>query len=839
MRLHVRLASAAILLASCTSAPPSEPPAPLHVPGGTPILRLTAADAAWVLPQGGAEPAEDEVQSELTRFVRATGRTARQLDLRLQAELPFEPGPGADAVPPPGMRVLVDGEVLPYTRRPGDQGTWRIVDDSIQFSAERPPTRVVVEHPSLRARVERLSPARSGLAPADYAPLAWTIGQEPRQGLLLPAGAEASWTVAVPAGARLEAAVAMVEDGLRRTESDRELIVEVVDGGGPAEVARARVPATSSSWEPLRADLSRWAGRTVTLRVRSEGDVAGDVPLLAHPTVVGAKAGQEPRRIVWIGLDTTRRDRLGLYGYDRPTTPNLDAWARDATVFDDAVPPAPRTRPSFRSAVTGRRPLDAVGSEVILDRLDDAGFRTAGIVANVHLNQRFGFTAGAERWLLDPAARADQQVDRALSWLQEHQDQDAALFLHIMDPHLPYLPPAPQKEAFVRDPSPLIGEGRFVRSQVYRWLRADKLDDQAKQHISDLYDAEVAFTDQELGRLFAGLDALPGRTLVVVHSDHGEELFDHGAFEHNHTLKPELHDAVMLIREPGQQDGRRVDDPVELADLVPTVLDLLGLPGDGLDGRSLRPALQGEDLPPISRDLGHLMYDRERWAVRSGDHTYVLWTGSGREALFDRSTDPTESHDLIDGADPDLLARLRSELAQVHGAVVGPGWRVHLHLGPEPVTVELPSPAEDVLVLDPKRDTPHRANQAWGERPRVLPEDIATVELGDDRRAVTITPGGHGEGTILVRFAAPTPVAGAVRSGSDTTPLQPDIPLAVPGVHAFRVVPGTLILPPPDEATRMKALMGDLEDVDAATTGILFRLGYLRGGEEEREEDEE
>jgi len=834
MRLPVPAVTVLAALLSCTGITPPEPPTPLDVPGGTPVLDLTSTPATWTLPPApdASVAGGEEDTWTLTRFVRASGRIARRHDLRLAVDLPFETGPEAESVPPRDLVVVVDGQALPWLRgRSGAGGGWRIARGQLQFTAERPPQQVVLHYPGIRRLRERLDPHRAGLPPDRYAAHSLTLGPDTREGLLLPPGTMAAWDLTLPAGARLEAAAGMVEDRLPTTEAPASLVVEVVPAGAdaPTELTRVQVPATSSEWLDVHADLSSWAGQQVRLQVRSEGASApGDVPLLAHPHVVGAPQGPPPRRVVWIGLDTTRRDRLGLYGYERPTSPNLDAWAQHATVFDDAVTPAPRTRPSFRSALTGRRPLDAVGSPVLLDLLDDAGFRTAGVVANVHLNRRFGFTAGAERWVLDPPARANHQVDRALGWLQAHQHQDAALFLHIMDPHLPYIPPVEQRKQFVRDPVPELRAGRFNRSRVLGWMQDGSLDERRKQAISDLYDAEVAFTDQELGRLFQGLQALPGRTLVVIHSDHGEELWDHGGFEHNHTLKPELHDAVMLVRTPDQQQGQRTSVPVELADLLPTVLDLLGVTPAPTDGRSLRPLLEGQDLPPVPRDLGHLMYDRERWAVRTQDHTYVLWTGSGREELFHRPTDPYEHDNLIDSADPELLTRLRALLAQVHGAQVGPGWRIPVTLGPQPLVLELPSPARDAGILDPERAREHRANQAWGERPPVTPDDVGTVALSDDRRTLTVTPGPHARGIVWVRFEAPTRASGAARTGQATVELQPEIPLVLPGAPALRVLPGTLILPPPDEAARMRALSGDLDQVDATESAILQHLGYLR-----------
>lgn len=844
MRLSVLLLTT--LLPACWSPTPPPPPPgfarspSLDVPGGVTVLDLRRLPAAWTPPDADAaprpEPPTEPAPGASPTFVLppvapASGPLAERLGATWQAPLPFELPASAIRFRPVGMRVVADGRPLPWALRPRSGEGWRIGETGqLLLSLDQPPARIVVEHPGLSEHLARLDPRASGLSPADHARYTLTLDQETREGLLVPRGASGAWDLTLPEGARFEAEVGMVEDRLPATEAPARLGLWITPVGQEAvQVATQEIDATTAAFSPWNVDLAAFGGQEVRLSLIATGDPGGDVPFVAHPVVVGApEAGAPPpRRIVWIGLDTTRRDRLGLYGYDRPTSPALDAWAEQAVVYDNAVTPAPRTRPSFRSALTGKRPLDAVGAPTVLARLDAAGFATAGIVANIHLNARFGFPEGADRWSLDPSARAEDQVDDAIAWLDVHADRDAALFLHIMDPHLAYLPPADLAERFVRDPVTELS-GRFVRSDVYRWMRDGTLDDRGKAWISDLYDAEIAATDRALGRLFAHLDGLPGRTVVIVHSDHGEELWDHGGFEHNHSLKPELHDAVMLLRAPGLPPGRR-ELPATLMDLAPTLLDLLDLPGADLDGRSLL-----EPVPPDRpRDLGHLMYDTERWGVRAGPWTYLLWTASGREALYDRRVDPGEHEDLVEAgrADPAVLADLRARLAEVHGAEVGPGWRVKVALAGELVALDLPEPALGVGVLDPEASRPYRANQAWGEPPRTRPEQVAAVRLTEDRRRVLIVPGSVGEGILWIRFGEHVAVSGLLRSGGEQHPLVEGADLSLPGVRTLTARAGTLILPPPGEAARMRALAGAVDQVDPADSALLQRLGYLRDGD--------
>jgi arylsulfatase A-like enzyme len=630
-----------------------------------------------------------------------------------------------------------------------------------------------------------------------------------REGLALAPGIEVELLVDVPPGAKLETRVSA-----RGPTGDGAVLVV---RAGDAELGRiASQPGKPAV--PWTIEIPSGSQR-IRLLVEPGAQVGADALFLAHPQIRANLP--DPRRMVWIGLDTLRKDRVGVYGYDRPTTPHLDQFARSAIVFDDAVAPAPRTRPSFHSALTGQPPLRAVGAPTILGDLADAGFITAGIVANPHLDPRFGFADGAASWHLDPAARADEQVDLALRWLREHQQQDAALFLHIMDPHLPYDPPEVLRNAWVRDPDPRLPV-RFNRETVLRWGRQGLLDDRRKAHISDLYDAEIRHTDEALGRLFSALDQLPGRTVVVIHSDHGEELWDHGGFEHNHTLYPEVLDAVLLVRAPHLLP-RRVSEPVTLSQIAPALLELFGLPAGGRP--SLFPAFVGDALPDRAHGIGLLMYDYERWGVREGPYTYTIRTLDAKESLYDRRPDPRE---MSPRTDVDL-ARFRASTASAHGLDLGPGWRITGRFR-APFTLRLPQPARGAGVLDPEALSPHRANLEWGEKAPVTPDQVASVSLSADGTEVSVVPGPHGEGTLWVRFDAPTPIGGQVDDGIRQAPLDSGENAGLPGITSCIAESGLVLVPPPGEFARREALAGRASALDPATRALLEDLGYVGGG---------
>lgn len=660
-----------------------------------------------------------------------------------------------------------------------------------------------------RSGPARLDPRRAALSPAAFLTTAHQVHDDRRAGWLLVGGTTVE--VEIPAGAvdLLTATAA-----LPTSRGVVTVHIDGVDADGAHHIAKRTVSS---------AAFERWVvplPTASTLRVRAEGPPSAQA-FLAHPTLRRAPP-TDPRRVVWIGLDTTRPDHLGCYGYPRATSPHLDAFAATAARFTHAVAPAPRTRPSFRAALTGRRPLDAVGAPGLLAYLSDAGFATAGLVANPHLTPRFGFAEGADRWRLDGRATAEEQVDAALAWLRDHAYHDAGLFVHFMDPHTPYRAPGDDFERFATDPDPDLPQ-RLSRSAIVRAQRAGTLTDRHREQLIARYDGEIAYLDRALGRLLSAIDDLPGRTLIVLHSDHGEELWDRGGFEHNHSLAPEVVDAAVLLRRPGQREGRVIDAPIALDDLLPTILDLLGLPHDGFDGQSLRPALDGHAMPARPRGVAHLMYDTERWSVRAHGHRYALHTASGTEELYDRAADPEEQHDLVaQGVDP---SDYRALLAQAHGAQVGPGWRVAVALD-GPVRLDLPHPAVRAGVIDPEASRAPRTNQVWGQIPPVIPPDVATVTLSADGRQVHIAPGSVGEGLIFVRFEEPIAVSGVVEGGSAKVALVEGEAVEVEGSR-LTVRAGTLIEPPLGEAARLRAVLDPSEPPADHHLKALRALGYL------------
>jgi len=840
-----------LALVGCTGADdPFDGPRPAPTPqftdpgmastGASPVVQLWRAPgryqlAASTLPEG-FQPREafpvtmDPSPVESKEFVEV-----------YRGVSPFRSDLEGRRSAPPGMKVEVAGTSLPYKPILG-RPSWAIRNGYlyVAWKGDLPEGGVRVRYDGVAETLERRDFATAEMEPEAFVQYSVTIEDKTRTGMLLPAPSTVSYDVSIPADAPVfDTWVATAPMPLRNLASDGAWLAVSVTPQGSSEAElvgeRVWVDPGGDGYDHVRLDLSPWAGQDVTLSVSTEPheDNHFDHVFLGSPTVYGAPSGP-PRRVVVIGFDTTRPQSFGFYGYERDTTPELDEVARHSVVFRNAWTPAPRTRPSFRSATTGRRPLDAVGAENIGSVFARHGFATAGIAANIHLQPRFDFSDGFDFWWFDGKSRADDQVDRALDFLSTYRDRDVYIFLHIMDPHMPYAAEGGLQDMFVSDPDPTLPD-YFTRSMVYGWMGDDTLTDQRKQHIRDLYDAELRFSSIQVARFLDRLDRMGGKNLVVLHNDHGEEFWEHSTFEHNHTLYDDVTRGLLWVRAgAGQEQGRVVDAPATLADIAPTLYDFVGFTDTPpTDGRSLRPFLDGE--PPADewsdRPIGiaHLRYGYDRWAVVYDQHKYILHTGTGQEELYDLANDPLEQEDLSRRLD---LAPWRTRLGPVHDMPAGRGWRIRTDLsgGGEPFELTLPEPATHAAVVPPSMTISNPRNQAWGVPPRKRPEEIGEVDLSADGTVLRYTPGSDpDDGLIFVLFGHDVSPDGLSATRGD---------LAVPfrrtgsrwrwrrAGEQLYIEPGTVFVPPPSEVERMRAKEGD---ASAEEVQQLCELGYLHG----------
>ncbi len=387
--------------------------------------------------------------------------------------------------------------------------------------------------------------------------------------------------------------------------------------------------------------------------------------------------------VVLIVIDTLRADHVGCYGYERDTTPNLDALAADSVRYARAFSHAPWTTPAVGALFTSQlpstlgirnvqSPLPAEGT-TLTELLQQHGFETSAFVSHSFVSSKWGFARGFDsfdesnvrgHFAVTSAAISDGAVD----WLDDHAGPQATpffLFLHYFDPHFAYV--AHEEFPFGRDPS---YEGPVHGGILPEKFREDPsvLRDEDLRELIRLYDAEIAVTDRAIGRVLERLRSLGlyDSTIVVVAADHGEEFLDHGQLDHTKTLYEELVRVPLIVRVPGVEPAV-IDAPVALIDVYPTLTTQLGIePPPDLVGRPL-PSSPTEE-PAAARRAIFLETARleNLRAVVEGDHKLIVDQESGRAWLFDLATDPHERVDLS-RREPERTAQLRQRIDQWPG----------------------------------------------------------------------------------------------------------------------------------------------------------------------------
>jgi len=394
--------------------------------------------------------------------------------------------------------------------------------------------------------------------------------------------------------------------------------------------------------------------------------------------------GPAVRNVILISIDTLRADRLGCYGYERATSPVLDAFAARGTLFENAYATSPWTKPSHASLFSGLYPTQhgaesfgrSMSSEAphIALHLGEYGFETFAAISNAWLATD-GLEVGWDE-LVHETARHGSGVptpvsDRAIEWLDARAEPERPFLMlaHYIDVHATYAA-QPEYEAMFVEPydGSVVGTDQELIGFELDLIELTPTD---IAHLSRLYDAGVRQTDNEVGRLLEHIESLGlfEDTLVVIVSDHGEEFFDHDGVHHSHTQYEELVRIPFLVRGPGIAAGVRVATPVSLVDVFPSVLQSLGLDVPaGLDGQVLgeRWDAAGTDAQrPIFLEASCGYPSKKKkplkrgplYGVRSGDFKLHYHAQHREYWLYDLSSDPAEQVDVKD-AHPDVAERL-------------------------------------------------------------------------------------------------------------------------------------------------------------------------------------
>jgi arylsulfatase A-like enzyme len=460
----------------------------------------------------------------------------------------------------------------------------------------------------------------------------------------------------VPAKARLRFGIGVDDDEWSPAMPAIRFTVTVVGDRDETSVFQATLdPGRNPDhrrWSNHRVDLARYSGRHVRLRFENAPDdptVSSPVgfALWGDPAVLAPEpAGERRRDVVLISVDTLRADHLGCYGYGRPTSPAIDGrLAAAGTLFESAFAPAPWTFPSTAAMLSGiyacesrlfppgrREPLGRLPPETmtLAAALRANGYATAAFTEDGWVSAETGFQRGFGTFVerkaysgpREPTGAAEATLHDALTWIREHGHRPWFVFAHTYQVHHPYTPPL----GYLESVAPAHGEDRGAAEAA-------------------AYDAEIRYTDDLISTFLAGLDvAGHGDALVVLTSDHGEQFGEHGLYQHGNSLYDVLLHVPLIVRAPGLVPaGKRIAMPVGLLDVVPTVLELLGLPVPGqVEGRSLVPLLNDHELAriPLFAELTGSIAARDsgwKWIIdREGTHADA----------FDVAADPAETTNL-------------------------------------------------------------------------------------------------------------------------------------------------------------------------------------------------
>jgi arylsulfatase A-like enzyme len=394
----------------------------------------------------------------------------------------------------------------------------------------------------------------------------------------------------------------------------------------------SRTVDDAETWEDADLDLSGYGGRNVQVTFETRANNPGAVAFWANPLLTTKAPKNRPNVLIYM-IDTLRADHTSLYGYQRDTTPFLKKLGAQALVFEDCQVQATWTKPSVASLLTSLysythglvQDYDTIpaGAATLAEQLRAAGYVTAGIVANPLAGVLSGLQRGFDymsEWSVVQRFHtgADRGTDSAavnkvlFPWLEQHRDEPFFVYAHTTDPHAPYRPPAGFEEKFANPAeTPEFNRACDKLAKTAKYGGGIAIDRAGCQRSGidpgrfirgaiDRYDGEILHNDSSLEQLVGKLRQLGilDNTLIVVVSDHGEEFWEHGWTAHGHSLYQELTNGVFLIWGPRLVSSpRRIQEPVQLIDVMPTLLELLGLPlPDAVQGQSLAPFARGQSF---------------------------------------------------------------------------------------------------------------------------------------------------------------------------------------------------------------------------------------------------
>jgi len=377
--------------------------------------------------------------------------------------------------------------------------------------------------------------------------------------------------------------------------------------------------------------------------------------------------------VIVVSFDALRTDVLGTYGSQLGASPRIDEWAKGSIVFDKTYAVSPVTPTSFASLFTGRLPLDVfrdwqlTAPRTIAQTFSEAGYATGAFLHNPHLVAQRGFGAGFGTYVVEGAqdGRLDERVvSQALRWMLDAQEP-FLVWIHLLDPHSPW-DRREVAEAFYDSEY----EGPYLTTGPGPILAIE--DEKELARLRSLYEGEVFAADRLFGQLLDALDRaeLLARSIVVLTTDHGEALMDHGMLQHGQLNEEDVR-IPLILHHPDLLSGQRVEMLVSQLDLYPTLASLVGIRIDHeVDGRDLRRSM------PVENNMVGVAYTDESFSqasLRCGDGRKLIVECGDRVKLgmpgvqlYDLAHDPGERNNLAP-SDPDEAVRLGQQLWSLLG----------------------------------------------------------------------------------------------------------------------------------------------------------------------------
>lgn len=420
---------------------------------------------------------------------------------------------------------------------------------------------------------------------------------------------------------------------------------------------------------------------------------------------------QKPN-VLLLSIDTLRADYLSCYGNNEIKTPSIDSLADNGVLFDRSIAQSSWTVPSLSSMLTSLYPAthglikkastkdslpkaqkDSLGVR-LAEVLNYVGYKTQAIVMNPFILPAFHFDKGFDNFCLiadvisekkeaflwkylkskifvgvkNSRSKCNHTVEitkKAIEWLKSKRAQPFFLWIHYLDPHMPY----ERYKTYGLNPGykGILRDTEFVRRLIPSTIRLDKCKFSVadKNQIKTFYKEEILFVDENVGLLLKKLEELKlvENTIIVLTSDHGEEFWDHNGFEHGHTMYQELVHVPLIFQFPGVLPRRkRISKQVRIIDIMPTILDLAGIEHNlKIQGKSLMPIIKGEEKEDRIAFSDNLLQYEERKLIRTKKYSFIYFPDSQKKELYDLEKDSLEMNNVADEY-PELCKKFRSKI---------------------------------------------------------------------------------------------------------------------------------------------------------------------------------